>query len=162
MSPVIPLLSLSLFGTSVFAQSWSYERIVDDFTDEVKHFAEVAASDGEGVIWVICFEDSKTVEMRVSTGLWLDSKDDMFDRKPVRWRIDKRDPVTDRWPGSDLLSMVPEQKALDLSRGLSSGMSHVLIELASWDGDTKRARFPLRNSRRSIGRVLTACDKSAH
>ena len=159
---VTHMAALLAFGSwlavaSPLSQGWTYERIVDDFTDEVRHFAEVSASEGDGVIWIICFEDTSNVEIRVSTGLWLDSKDDQFDKKPVRYRIDKSEPVSTRWPGGELMAFAWESEALRFSRALTSGQTEVLVELTAWDGDRQRAKFSLRNSRRAIGRVFDAC-----
>lgn len=144
-----------------FVDSWSYKTLVDDFTDEVRHFAQVQASDGEGFIWIICFEDSGNVEIRVSTGLFLDTEEDQFDEKPVRYRVDKFEAVSDRWPGHDFMAFAWEPKSLRFSRDLMMiGAREVLVELTSWDGDRQRARFPLRNASDSIGRVVRSCRDS--
>lgn len=143
-----------------FVDSWAYKTLVDDFTDEVRHFAQVQASEGEGFIWIICFEDSGNIEIRVSTGLFLDTEEDQFDEKPVRYRVDKFQAVSDRWPGHDFMAFAWEPKSLRFSRDLMSGEREVLVELTSWDGDRQRARFPLRNAGDSIGRVVRACRDS--
>lgn len=150
---------LEFFLEDELADGWTYEALVDDFTDEVKHFAEIHASEGKGLIWIICFEDSGNVEIRVSTGLFLDTEEDQFDEKPVRYRVDKLQAVSDRWPGHDFIASAWEPKSLRFSRDLMVGSREVLVELTSWDGDRQRARFPLRNAREAIGKVLRSCGK---
>lgn len=139
-------------------QSWTYSTDVDEFTDEVMHRAAVFASRGDGVIYVVCHDG--VIGVAASTGVWLDIEEDLRDEKPVRYRVDKYRAVNTRWPGKDLHSFVLEPRSLVFARALLKGRSHVLLELTSWDGNSRRARFPLQGARQAIGQVFGACGKT--
>lgn len=139
-----------------FGQSWIYDAMVDEFTDEVTHVATVQASEGEGFIHVQCDEDDRFATI-VSTGLFLDTEEDWMDEKPVRYRVDKRSAVSDQWPGSGIRSLALGLTSLHFVMELMRGSRDVLVELTSRDGERQRARFSLQSAKSVLGRVLDAC-----
>ena len=139
--------------------SWAYSMDVDEFTDEVQHWAIVRASEGTGFIAVGCSEDDDSIVVAVSTGIALDTKEDQFDRKPIRYRVDKNPTVSERWPGA-AFSFANEPRSTRFARALFDGVGEVLVELTAWDGDTQRARFPLRDAVMAIGQVFIPCGET--
>lgn len=137
--------------------SWTYTTDVDDFTDEVTHSATVFASDGDGLLRVSCYQDDDDIVVSVTTSLFLDTAEDQMDEKPIRYRVDKRSAVSDRWLGSGQTSVAVEPKSLHFVLELVQGTREVLVELTSWNRDRKRVRFPLGNAGPALDRVLGAC-----
>lgn len=137
--------------------SWTYATDVDDFTDEVTHSATVFASQRDSILGVYCRQDSGDIAVLITTPLFLDTEEDKMDGKPIRYRVDKRPAVSDRWPGHDRTSFAFEPKSLHFVWEVVQGTREVLVELTSWDGERQRARFSLQNAGSVLDRVLGAC-----
>lgn len=158
-STLFALMSTYIPSHLATSQVWTHWSRTDEFTDEVRHIAGVEPSEGDGAIGVVCYQKDHSVRIIVSTGIYLGIKADKLDKKPVRYRVDSGATVRTLWPGAEMNADAIEPQSLAFARALLEGQSHVVVELTSWNGDSRRSKFPLKNSRRAIGAVLDRCGK---
>lgn len=157
---LLALLALSLFASPAAAQSrWTFSVDTDDFSDQRSHFAmNILPTQGRGSVSVVCFEDERGLIATVDTGLFVDTADDQWDRKRIRYRIDRETPVETRWPGKGTLSFVMAPDSVTFARALMAGKDRVLIENHNWNNSRRRrSEFSLSGSTDAIGKALRAC-----
>ena len=65
--------------------NWTYEKNVDDFTDDEKHFAMVLSEDLKGFIQVVCLPE-RVFKVRVSTGAFIGESATGH----IQYRVDKK------------------------------------------------------------------------
>ncbi len=137
------------------AESWQTEDTVDEFTDEKRTFSMITAEGGidKGFILIGCYS-SDGFEGKVGTGEYIGDK---RISENVKFRVDKNEATT--------ITMKPTSKRYvyfnDMDspflKQLADGTESVLVQLTSYDYDTSKAKFSLKNAKTAINKVLEAC-----
>ena len=145
-----------LMPTASFASVWKYEKMVDDFTDEVKSVA-YRRFDGLKGIAVYCFPDSGDIRVSIFVDSHLNSKSELV---RVKFRFDSGPVVETTWVAGNNGDMVWESNgsAVRFSRFLQTSKK-LVFEATANDDKNHRIRFELSNSGESIQKVLNDCGK---
>lgn len=155
-------IPLALIATPVHSElkgsatSWETESIVDDFTDETKTFAMIAAEGGfdKGYIHVGCYP-KKSFEVKVGAGAYIGDKNI---QNNVKYRVDKNEAVTTTMKPTKERKVYFNDMDAQFLKDLIAGQDSVLVQLTSYDYDTSMARFSLKGAKAAIEKVLQACD----
>ena len=134
--------------------TWELESVVDEFTDERKVFAIIAAEDGldKGFIHVGCFPAG--LEVKVGAGEYIGDKNV---HNNVRYRVDHGEPVTTTMKPTSKRYVYFNDKNSPFLQQLLAGKEKVVVQLTSYDYDTSRATYSLNGAAAAIGAVLEAC-----
>lgn len=151
------MTSLLLISSNALANtgSWSFEKTVDDFTDETKTFASVFSETGfkGGFIHIGCYP-GKNFELKVGAGKYIGDK---AITNNVKYRVDKNTPVEMTMnPTSERYVYMNDMDSAFIKE-LMKGQSTVIIQLTSYDYDISKAKFSLKGSSDAIKKVLDAC-----
>lgn len=151
---------LALASGPVFAEltgsttKWELESTVDEFTDERKVFAMIAAEGGldKGFIHVGCYPGG--LEVKVGAGAYIGDKNI---HNNVKYRVDQGDPTTTTMkPTRERYVYFNDKNSLFFQQ-LLAGKDKVVVQLTSYDYDTSRATYALNGAAAAIGAVLEAC-----
>jgi hypothetical protein len=154
------LIALALTSQISFANSeassteWTYEDVVDEFTDERKTFAMVYAEGGikSGFIMFGCYPSG--FEGKIGAGAYIGDKEI---NNNVKFRVDKNEPVTTTMKPTSKSYVYFNNTSSPLVSSLLSGKESVIVQLTSYDYDTSKARFTLNGAEKAINKVLEAC-----
>ena len=156
----IAAVVFALASGPVFAElsgsttTWELESVVDEFTDERKVFAIIAAEGGldKGFIHVGCFPAG--LEVKVGAGAYIGDKSV---HNNVRYRVDQGEPVTTTMKPTSKSYVYFNDKNSPFLQQLLAGKEKVVVQLTSYDYDTSRATYSLNGAATAIGAVLEAC-----
>lgn len=154
------LITFALLSQIVFANSeassteWSYEDVVDEFTDERKTFAMVYAEGGikNGFIMFGCYPSG--FEGKIGAGAYIGDKDISNN---VMFRVDKNEPITTTMNPTSKSYVYFNNTNSPFVTSLLGGKETVIVQLTSYDYDTSKARFTLNGAEKAISKVLEAC-----
>lgn len=153
----------------LFIGSMSLTAFTADAADQWRFYKGTKAIDDTpysgAYITIGSLLNKKTVEVRctgnelfayVDFSRYLDNE-----RVQIRYRINKREPVDESWLPSAEKTAVFANDAESFALLLVAG-NRLVFEATNYQAQTYTATFPLRNSAKTINRVLTDCKQRAN
>ncbi len=134
---------------------WTYEKQVDEFTDEIWHraFAPNTRGGARGFtnVFAQCGLDKRFAIFVRTSGFTI-----FGEYSSGRYRIDKNEARSIVWSSGNQNIVLWDAEEHALTRGMLRG-STLLIEARDYGRTRHRAEFSLRGSMAAMGKVLRAC-----
>lgn len=133
--------------------TWQLVRGKDELNDEPRVTAQVIGNgvNERNVLTLRCA--GKRLEAFASFDDYLGN-----DIRPVKYRLDKADPIEDTWSISAKGTAVFATQSADFARQLISAKK-LIVEVEDYRGVPHRAIFEWENDAKPIAEVLTACGR---
>ena len=150
---VLTTMMLAILPATTLYSEWKIDKSVDPFTDKVVISTFTASAKNPSKIMVVRCEESKFsvfINFETYLGNLL---------VPIRYRLDKTKPVSDKWLASSDGMAVFASYDRHLARLLMSANTFI-IEATTNKGNKQLASFNLSGSMAAIGQVMKRCNVS--
>lgn len=149
-------IALSIFPIIGSSQEWNYQKVIDDFSDNVIQKAYVNNEDNNGYMMVSCTNNS-SIDVIFSIGQYEYLGNQVH---KMRYRIDKNDTINAEGRSSTEGTAVflVDYYIHEFIPRLIDGSS-LAFEVTDYKGTPHKTRFNLNGSSKALSPILDSCQK---